>query len=154
MKPVTLCLLLKENEVLLAMKKRGFGVGKWNGVGGKVEEGESIEEAAVREIKEEIGVSTKLDSLEKVGNVKFYFKDNPEWNQQMHIFLVKEWEGEPQESEEMRPQWFSRKSVPIKKMWSSDVKWLPIILNGKKIKGEFYYKDTGESFSKFDIREV
>lgn len=33
----TLCLLKKENSILLAMKKRGFGAGKYNGVGGKIE---------------------------------------------------------------------------------------------------------------------
>ena len=37
MKQATLCLLVKDNEILLAMKKRGFGVGKWNGVGGKID---------------------------------------------------------------------------------------------------------------------
>ncbi|MEK7504190.1 MAG: hypothetical protein AAB550_01680 [Patescibacteria group bacterium] len=38
MKQATLCFLVKDNQILLAMKKRGFGVGKWNGVGGKVNE--------------------------------------------------------------------------------------------------------------------
>ena len=41
----TLCFLLRKDEILLAKKKYGFGVGKWNGVGGKVEKGETIEEA-------------------------------------------------------------------------------------------------------------
>ena len=36
LRQATICLLRKNDEVLLAMKKRGFGVGKWNGVGGKV----------------------------------------------------------------------------------------------------------------------
>ena len=58
MKQTTLCFLLNDRgEVLLAMKKRGFGTGKWNGVGGKVQEGEDIAAAALREIKEEIGVT-------------------------------------------------------------------------------------------------
>ena len=59
MKTTTLCFLVKEGEVLLAMKKRGFGVGKWNGVGGKVKEGEDVFLSAVREIKEEIGVDVE-----------------------------------------------------------------------------------------------
>ena len=63
MKQATLCFLVRENkgkiyEVCLAMKKRGFGMGRWNGVGGKVEN-ESIEEAAAREAKEEINVEVK-----------------------------------------------------------------------------------------------
>jgi 8-oxo-dGTP pyrophosphatase MutT (NUDIX family) len=55
MKQTTNCFFLNDRgEVLLAMKKRGFGAGKWNGVGGKVQEGEDIVVAALREIKEEI----------------------------------------------------------------------------------------------------
>src|SRR3989338_4960211 len=89
MKLTTLCLLLKEGKILLAMKKRGFGVGKWNGVGGKVEAGESIKLAAARELKEEIGVDFLEEHLEETGNIKFYFDNKPEWNQHVHIFTVK-----------------------------------------------------------------
>ena len=69
LRKATLCFLLRDDEVLLAMKKRGFGVGKWNGVGGKVMEGESIEEAMKRECREEIGVALK--ELEEVGELSF-----------------------------------------------------------------------------------
>ena len=48
----TLCFLINNSQVLLAMKKRGFGVGKWNGTGGKVIGDESVEQAAKRETKE------------------------------------------------------------------------------------------------------
>ena len=47
-KLLTLTLVQRENEVLLGFKKRGFGQGKWNGFGGKVEPGETIVNAAVR----------------------------------------------------------------------------------------------------------
>ena len=49
-----LCYLFNENKILLGLKKRGFGKGKWNGYGGKKEDGETIEEAVVREIYEEM----------------------------------------------------------------------------------------------------
>ncbi len=52
----TLLLLRKGNQILLAMKKRGFGAGKFNGVGGKLEENETLEDAMLRETKEEIDV--------------------------------------------------------------------------------------------------
>ncbi len=67
----TLCFLLQENSILLARKKRGFGEGKWNGAGGKVEFGETIEDAARRETNEEIGVSPK--NIERVATLYFYF---------------------------------------------------------------------------------
>eukprot|EP00729_Bicosta_minor_P028396 gene28396-12164_t len=57
-KRLTLILLreLETSRILLGMKKRGFGAGKWNGFGGKVEVGETIVEGAVREMQEESGL--------------------------------------------------------------------------------------------------
>ena len=60
MRHTTLMLLKKDGKLLLGLKKRGFGLGKINGIGGKVEEGESVEAAAVRETFEEIGVTTSF----------------------------------------------------------------------------------------------
>ena len=51
----TLVYIIKNNEVLLAMKKRGFGEGKWNGPGGKLHPGEDPIVCAARELEEEIG---------------------------------------------------------------------------------------------------
>ncbi len=135
----TLCFLVRqqkggEQEVLLAMKKRGFGKGLWNGAGGKKNSGENISEAAIRETKEEIGVKPK--TLEKVALLHFYFPDDPkklEWNQDVHVFMVDEWSGKPTESEEMRPEWFSFDIVPFEVMWDVDNKWLPKVLDGEKI---------------------
>ena len=59
------------NRILLAMKKRGFGAGKFNGVGGKVVNGESIEEATVREAREEISVLICLADLSKKAVLNF-----------------------------------------------------------------------------------
>lgn len=47
-KLLTLVLVVQPGRVLLGMKKRGFGAGKWNGFGGKVQPGETIEQAARR----------------------------------------------------------------------------------------------------------
>ncbi len=155
MRSVTLCLLVKEDKILLAMKKRGFGMGKLNSFGGKVEAGETIEAAASREIKEEIGVIAEPEKLEKVGNIQFYFKDKPEWNQHMHVFLVRDWQGEPRESEEqMTPRWYSRQEIPFDSMWSDDKHWLPAVLSGKKVEGKFYFVNEGAKIDEFDIREI
>ena len=43
-----LVMAMKNNQILLGYKKRGFGKGKWNGFGGKVEKGETPQEAAIR----------------------------------------------------------------------------------------------------------
>ncbi|MDD2409250.1 MAG: 8-oxo-dGTP diphosphatase [Bacilli bacterium] len=132
----TLCLLKRDNKILLAMKKRGFGEGKYNGVGGKIESNETPEEAMIRETQEEILViPTKY---EKVGFLEFdeYYKGNKA-NLVFHLYIVYEWEGTPCETEEMKPMWFNIDNIPYKKMFPDDKYWLPLILEGKKIKAHF-----------------
>lgn len=99
--------------VLLGMKKRGFGAGRWNGFGGKVQKGETTEEAALREIKEEAGITVKR--MEHRGIIDFEFKGNPEILK-VHIFKANEIEGKPQESEEMKPMWFNINEIPFDSM--------------------------------------
>src|SRR5262245_31356677 len=101
-KLLTLCFACKEKEILLGMKKRGFGEGRWNGFGGKVEEGETIEEAAIREMREECGIESK--TLKEIGVLDFTF-DNEEKVLEVHIFKVTDFSGTPVETEEMKPQW-------------------------------------------------
>ena len=161
MRQATICLLIRESppagrkkELLLAMKKRGFGAGKWNGVGGKLdsEKGDkNIVEAAIRETEEEIGV--KIKELEKVAVLNFYFPYNQTWDQGVHVFLVKDWEGEPKETEEMMPKWFKAEEIPFGKMWDGDRFWLPQVLGGKKVKGKFVFKE-GEKVSERNIKIV
>ncbi len=136
------------------MKKRGFGVGKLNGVGGKVEKGESIENALLRETREEVNVEIK--EFEKVAVIDFYFKDNSvnkDFNQKAHVFIAYKWEGEPTESEEMAPQWVDINMLPLEKMWSDDRYWLPEILSGKKLMAWFLFNNEN-NIAEMDIKEV
>lgn len=155
MRQTTLCLLVRENqnnkELLLAMKKRGFGVGKWNGVGGKIdsEKGDrNITDTAIRETEEEIGV--KIKDLEKVAVLSFYFPYKKEWDQDVHVYLIKDWDEEPIESEEMLPKWFKINEIPFDQMWDDDKFWLPKILEGKKLKAKFVFKQ-GEKITEKNI---
>jgi len=147
----TLCLLIKDNKILLALKKRGFGAGKWNGPGGKVEKGEEIIDAAIRETKEEIGV--EIINPEKIGIMRFHFPYKQDWDMEVHVFLVKEWRGSPEESEEMAPEWFSLDEIPYEKMWADDKFWLPRILKGEKVEADFVFKE-GETIDKHAIKVV
>lgn len=154
MRQTTLCLLIKENEILLAMKKKGFGVGKWNGVGGKFnsEKDKNIDETALREIEEEIGV--KATKIEKAGLFSFYFPNKKEWNQDVHLYLVNTWEGEPRESDEVCPKWFDKNNPPFDKMWDDDRIWLPKILAGEKIRGIFTFDPTGSKVVSYNLGEL
>lgn len=151
MRQTSICLPIKDNRILLAMKKRGHGAGKWNGVGGKAEEGETIEQTAIREAQEEIGITpTKLT---KVGRITFNFPPERNFDHTSTIFICEEWEGEPTESEEMRPQWFTLDSIPYDDMWESDRKWLPKVLAGKKIVATV--RSTAENdMAEYSEREV
>ncbi|XP_049417355.1 oxidized purine nucleoside triphosphate hydrolase isoform X2 [Epinephelus fuscoguttatus] len=95
-KLLTLVLVVQPGRVLLGMKKRGFGVGKWNGFGGKVQPGETIESAARRELEEESGLT--VDALEKIGNIKFEFVGETQLLD-VHVFRADDYNGEPTESE-------------------------------------------------------
>jgi 8-oxo-dGTP pyrophosphatase MutT (NUDIX family) len=143
----TLCFLLREGdaglEVLLALKKRGFGQGKWNGIGGKVDASETVEEAARREVAEEVGVEVGL--MTKVACLTFHFLapgSDPDWSQEVHVFLTWNWSGEPVESEEMRPEWYTCEEVPYGDMWADDRIWLPRVLWGERVIGVFTFSDT------------
>ncbi len=157
MKQATLCFLIKENnnekELLLAMKKRGFGEGKWNGVGGKFnpEIDKNIIETAKRELKEEIGIDAK--ELKKVAILSFYFPYQADWDQDVHVFFAKEWQGIPEESEEVKPQWFKINEIPFDKMWSDDTLWLPKVLSGERLKAKFIFKE-GELIDSYEIKTI
>ncbi len=140
-KILTLCLVHEHPRILLGMKKRGFGAGRWNGFGGKLMEGESIEDAARREMKEEAGID--IYALEEKGVIEFEFKGNPEILE-VHVFKVTGYDGEPSESEEMRPQWFDVGEIPFKDMWKDDVYWMPLFLKGHSFKGRFLFDDKDE----------
>ncbi len=156
MRQVSLCFLIKRDrlkqKVLLAMKKRGFGQGKWNGVGGKIdrEKGDkNVLDSAIRETEEEIKV--KAQNFKKVAIIDFYFPEIPQekgYDQQVHVFLVEDWDGEPAETEEMSPKWFNSKELPFDETWDDDKYWLPSVLNGKKLRAKFSFNKENKVVKK------
>lgn len=147
MKQLTLLFLIRDNQVLLAMKKRGFGAGRWNGVGGKLDEGETIEQALVRECQEEISV-TPVD-YRKAARIIFHEQHQGTKNTlEVHVFTCTKWEGEPEETEEMAPKWFDTGEIPYDEMWPDDPYWLPQVLAGKSLEAEFTLDDNDQIVSK------
>ncbi len=155
-KVLTLCLVHQHPKILLGMKKRGFGAGRWNGFGGKVQPGESIEEATKREIVEEAGIT--VGAIEKVGVLNFEFAGEGGSGAggdvlETHIFRAREFSGEPKESEEMKPQWFDARALPFEHMWPDDRHWMPLFLAGKKFTGRFLF-GKGDAVLEKDLKEV
>lgn len=146
----TLCIVHQHPNVLLGMKKRGFGKGKWNGFGGKVEKNESIDDAAIREVQEESGIIVR--ELEKVGVLDFEFKDK-EGILEVHIFHIDKFEGEIKETEEMKPKWFHINEIPYKDMWHDDKYWFPLFFEREKFKGRFLF-DTMDNIIDYELSVV
>jgi len=137
-KILTLAVVHDDVRVLLGYKKRGYGAGRWNGFGGKVMPGETVEAAARRELREESGL--EASSLRKRGVLTFESAGDPELHE-VHVYSVASWQGDPQESEEMAPRWFRQVDVPYGEMWLDDKYWLPLLLSGKDFVGHFYFLD-------------
>lgn len=132
------------------MKKRGHGEGKWNGFGGKVEKGETIEEAAIRETREEAGI--RIKKINKLGILEFIYQDGS-GNMEVHIFYAKEFKGNPMESEEMKPKWFHIDEIPYDQMWSDDKYWLPMFLDKKNFEGKFLFNESNEIIN-YSLSEI
>lgn len=134
------------------MKKRGFGAGLWNGVGGKLDEGETVEQAMIRESQEEIGVTpTKYYKVAELTFLGSSASNEPEMLGL--VYIATEWQGEPVETEEMAPKWYALDAIPYKEMWQDDPHWMPLVFEGKSLKGHFTF-DEHDNLTSHEIIEV
>jgi len=138
-KVMTVGLIRKGGKILLDMKKKGFGSGRWNGFGGKVEKSETIAEGQIREFREECGI--KVSELKQIGHIEYNFQ-NDSLICDVHFFDVLEYLGTPVETEEMRPKWFDISEIPYESMWPDDKIWMPLYLSDKKFEGKILFKDS------------
>ncbi len=145
---VTLCFIVRDGRVLLMRKKRGIGAGKINAPGGKVDPGETPLAAAVRETQEEICVTPLAPQLR--GQLWFHFADGP--TLRCLVYLTDRFEGEPQETAEAVPRWYSTDAIPYGEMWEDDSYWLPALLAGERFEGTV--EVTGEHVTTQNIKVV
>lgn len=134
----TLLIVRKNGKILLAEKKRGFGAGKINGVGGKLEPGESFDDAMLRETMEEIAIVPK--QWQKMGIAQFdEMVKGERTSVEMALYLAEDFEGTPIETEEVKPVWLDENNLPFDRMFEDDQIWYPYLLAGQKTRASYVY---------------
>lgn len=122
----TLMFITRGDEVLLIEKLTGIGKGKVNGPGGKIDPGETAEQAIIRECQEELHI-TPLNPV-KCGELCFAMTHIPDIH--CHVYVASEFTGEPTATREANPFWEKISEIPYDKMWEDDRYWLPQALAG------------------------
>ncbi|HJO02999.1 MAG TPA: NUDIX domain-containing protein [Acidobacteriota bacterium] len=131
----TLLFVVNGGRILLIRKKRGLGAGKINAPGGRLEAGESWQQAAIREVEEEVCVVP--GAVSEAGELRFQFVDG--YSIHVRVFRGEHYAGEPRETDEATPLWFPLDAIPYTEMWADDILWLPLLLQGKRFTGRFVF---------------
>jgi len=148
----TICYIIRDGKALLIRKEEGFGIGKLNAPGGKMEEGETPETCTVREVLEETGLALK--SLRRHGVLNFYFgkKDEPDWI--VYVFSSTSFSGELKASTEGPLEWVELDKLSYGEMWEDDRYWVPLLLGGKAFSGDFFFNETGDKLLRYSLSDV
>lgn len=138
---------LDGDEVLLGEKLTGLGAGKVVGPGGKQEPGETPVETAVREVREEVGLTLARENLVPLARITYPFVGRPELSQRSHAFIVRDWSGELRASDEIAATWWAIRQLPVDRMWSDAALWLPRALVGEFVEATFEIGEADQVLS-------
>jgi 8-oxo-dGTP diphosphatase len=143
----TILFVITDGQILLIHKKRGLGAGKINGPGGRLDEGETPAECAVREVEEELRISPS--GVGEVGELQFQFVDG--YSIHVWVFRASGFVGTPEETDEAEPLWTSIDEIPYDRMWPDDRIWLPLLLEERPFLGRFVF--DGDSMLDHELIE-
>ena len=132
----TLLFVVAGGRVLLIHKRRGHGAGRINGPGGKIDAGETPLAGAIRETREETGVTPLAPRLAAV--MRFVELEGDDWLG--YVFVAHACAGEPRTTPEAVPEWFALDALPFDRMWPDDRLWLPRVLAGEALRGDFLFR--------------
>lgn len=139
----TLVYIIKDGKTLMIHRNRKDGdehLGKYNGLGGKLESGETLEECAKREVLEESGLT--LTELTKKGDILFpkFDKYGNDWH--VHIYTSNDFTGELNyENREGDLAWHNNADVPHLNLWEGDKMFISNVYQNKKFTGIIYYNE-------------
>ena len=149
MKFATLCYVRGDGKTLMihrVKKENDMHQGRWNGLGGKLEPGETPEECATREIYEESGL--RVASLNFKGLLTFPgFANEEDWY--AFVFVVREFEGELIDSPEGTLQWIDDAQLYDLDLWEGDRVFLNWLDKPGFFSAKFIYKNG--QFIDFDV---
>lgn len=141
MKLGTLCYVRHKGRTLMlhrTKKANDFHAGKWNGLGGKLEPGETPEECVVREIREESGLEIRDPVLH--GMLTFpAFDEVDDWY--VFVFSAADFSGALIDSPEGRLAWIEDQALLDLNLWEGDRIFLPWLDAGRFFSGKFTYVD-------------
>ena len=143
MKLATLCYVMdkKTNKTLMihrVKKKNDYHEGKWNGLGGKFDRGESPEECAIREVYEESGLKIKNPRMH--GFITFpNFDGTYDWY--VFIFTADKYSGKLIESPEGNLNWIPNDQLPSLNLWDGDKIFMEWLFQEKFFSAKFNYKN-------------
>jgi 8-oxo-dGTP diphosphatase len=135
----TLCYLKHDGQTLMlhrTKRKDDIHAGKWNGLGGKFEPGESPEECVIREVREESGLAIVDPKL--CGLLMFPGFKGQDWY--IFVFTAQKFSGEMRENEEGYLKWIPDAEMESLALWPSDLIFLPWIREGKFFSAKFIYE--------------
>ena len=135
----TLCYLQKDDQTLMLHRTKRAGdihLGKWNGLGGKFEKGESPEECVRREVREESGLDIKDATL--CGLLIFPAFKGDDWY--VFVYTAREFSGELKENEEGYLKWIPDADLDALPLWPSDHIFFPWIREGRFFSAKFIYE--------------
>ena len=143
MKLATLCYVIdKDHKKTLMLhrikKENDYHEGKWNGLGGKLEETETPEECVIREVKEESGLTISSPRLH--GFITFpLFDGKDDWY--VFIFTADKFEGQLIDSSEGRLEWIPNNKVTQLNLWDGDAIFLKWLNQEKFFSANFNYEN-------------
>ena len=146
---MTLCHVLDGDKTLLKMATRGVSNGKWNAPGGKMDDGETAEKCAIREVLEETGLEIK--NLTAHGTLNFHMDGGTALSFVVHLFSTRDFSGNIKSSDEGEVKWFDIWDIPLDDMWDDDHYWLELMLDGKKFNADFYFDKENKRVTKYNV---